>query len=204
MKNSTFNKLAPFYDFIEEKITNDYPCALRHINKYLEIKNDEKIIDIGGGTCKIAEQFYRKAKTMVNIDPSKALLTHNSNKEICKILCSGYNIPIKDSVFDKALLINTLHHINKKYCAELFSEAYRVLKKNGKFFILDLKKPRIWPEKVFTKIDHIGSGGKIFYHNPTEVKAFLLDVGFIKVEQKEIISEHPANENWRYVLMAKK
>lgn len=202
MRKSTFERVSFAYNFVEEHITRDYRFAIKHMDKYLTIKYEDRIVDIGSGTCKIAEKLSNKVKNIINIDPSKALLSKNKN--LIKIQADGTHIPIKNDVFDKIFLINVLHHIDQKHHDKFFLEAHRILKRNGKLLLIDLRKPKKLAEKMFARFDQFTSGGKTFYYNADEMKKKLHEIGFSKIEWKKLLDDYPEKKDMRYIFIAEK
>ena len=124
-----FDKISFFYDFIEKKILNDYKIALKYINQHLNFDKNQYIIDIGGGTGLVAKSIFDRVNNLFVFDYSKKMLKKIKNKKIVSIQGDAKKLCFADEVFDIALLVNTLHHIEKKYQITTLKEIFRILKK---------------------------------------------------------------------------
>lgn len=198
---SSFDKISFIYDFFEKHISKDYAVSISLIKEYLHVENYYKVIDVGGGTGFFAEFLSKEVNNVIVIDPSKKMLLKIKNFEINKIQADGKTIPFKNEIFDLAISINTLHHIDKKFQKQTLSQIYKILKNEGKLFIID-----IYPKdkglmkiiiSIFSKFEEFLTG-KIYHISPDDLKLKLKDTGF-----KEILI-YSFNENYRYVICCKK
>ena len=104
------------------------------------------LIDVACGTGDIAKLFIdvTKNKSSVEcIDPNKNMISFGKRKlknykNISWKIASAENLPFKDSKFDYYVISFGLR--NTKNINKSLSEAYRVLKKGGKFFCLEFSK----------------------------------------------------------------
>lgn len=103
------------------------------------IKVSGSIIDIGGGYGRLSFLYCPRFKYCLLIDPSKKLL-EIAKKDLEKFrnikfkIGTAEKIPARDSVFDLALMVRVVHHVNQPLSA--FREVYRVLKPHG-YLILE-------------------------------------------------------------------
>jgi ubiquinone/menaquinone biosynthesis C-methylase UbiE len=203
MSNATFDKVYFFYDIIEKYILKDYQRASELINRHLTSIKNEKIADIGGGTGIIAELLVKKGNEVTIIDPSIGLLSKVRNPSIPLIRGDGCSMPIKDGVFDTALLINTLHHIKKREKKRVLSETLRILRCGGKLFVIDLSLPDAPVKKIFAKLDGICSGGKTHYFSPSQLNSELTLIGFNKIKIfSSMKKEKTKEQKWVYASLA--
>src|SRR4030042_5742585 len=63
---------------------------------------------------------------------------------------SAYALPLKDGAVDLVICLNTLHHLEDPI--PFFNEAARVLKKGGKFVMMDFRRDAPKPLAVFFNI----------------------------------------------------
>ncbi len=148
---------------------NGFKQLIRGVQKNL--KNGMKIIDIGCGTGHILMNIYRTTKKkvkMVGIDNSSEMIRvakQNSKgiKDISFLLMDAFKIKFKNNTFD--IVINRLGAPPKSY-----KETYRILKKNGLFFLFITDKED-WKEvrNLFGFKDYFGL---------KEQLKMLKDVGF--------------------------
>ena len=87
------------------------------------LKRNQKIVDIGAGSCQIAE--YIRDKYQTDITPIDVVDYNKTNLKL--VLYNGKKIPFENQMFDIALIIFVLHH--SKDQEVILEEAQRVAKK---------------------------------------------------------------------------
>jgi len=196
MSFSSFDKISFLYDFIEKNIIKDFEGSLNIIYKHLFLKNDFILIDIGGGTGYITSNLSNKVKQAIVLDPSHKMLSKMNNRYISLIQGTGQNIPFKQNTFDIVLMINLLHHITPDEQGIVLKDAFRVLKKEGKIFIIDATHPKKIFAIIFRSIERI-IVGRIFHVNPDKLKNRLKKIGFSNIELY-----FPKESDWKYAIKA--
>lgn len=88
-----------------------------------DLKRNQKIIDIGAGSCLIAK--YIRDKFQTNITPIDVVDYNKTNLKL--VLYNGEKIPFENQTFDIALIIFVLHH--SKDQETILNEAKRVAKR---------------------------------------------------------------------------
>ena len=89
----------------------------------------DAVLDVGGGSGKVAKYFVGKVARIVVADPSEEAIGACRRKGLEAVVAPAQNLPFEDNVFDKAILVNDLHHMeNLEGAAE---EVFRVLKSGG-------------------------------------------------------------------------
>lgn len=198
MSRKSFDTVYFCYNFIEKYFIKDYQEALRLINKHLNLKKSQDLIDIGGGTGFIAASIIDKVNSITVVDHSKKMLNRLNNPLINKIQGNGILLPINDESFDIALLVNVLHHVKTNEQGEILKEIFRVLKKDGIAFILDLFFPKTFSNRIFNIVEEIAVGKT--YHVPHDVIISKLK----KIKFHDISLIYPDHRHWRYLIIAKK
>ncbi len=100
-----------------------------------------KIVDLGCGAGNTMELLLKRSKEMVGVEASKTMVDickkkFKKNKKVKLVLSSVTNVPVlKADYFDVVILRMSLHHIKEK--KKVLGEVKRVLKKNGKFILID-------------------------------------------------------------------
>jgi len=140
-----------------------------------------KILDLGCGigalTTRLAERF--PSTLIVGIDRSKYLLSRLQRKEnILTILGDIPALPLKNCSFDLVVAVQVLHEIfhfkGANALVETFHNVFSLLKKDGKFIILDHLNPGEasisfkLPEELHKKLSEFQSKfkpRKITYHD---------------------------------------
>ena len=113
-----------------------------NLKKILMNKDIGKCLDFG---TRNGEFLFRLKK---NVDSFEELIGIDNNKKTIKkmnklnkervkfIYMDGYNTDFPDEYYDAVSISNTLHHLN--YRDRMLKEMYRVLKKDGYFFINEM------------------------------------------------------------------
>jgi ubiquinone/menaquinone biosynthesis C-methylase UbiE len=124
----------------------------KFLNEQISIKNRSiKVLDIGCGSGKhlvsLAQKnhkgnFFGVDISIKAIGEAKKRINGQelTNNKDCKLNFSVQNaskLDFKDDFFDYVCIVSLLHHLKNYY--KIVSEAKRVLKKNGKLIIIDLK-----------------------------------------------------------------
>ncbi|MEK7510333.1 MAG: methyltransferase domain-containing protein [Patescibacteria group bacterium] len=110
--NSLFRKIA----YRGSRSRADY--ILMVIEPYL--KESDRILDIGAGSCAIAEVLRNKKFSVTPLDIENLSLV----SDIKPLLYDGKVLPFQNNAFDVSLLISTLHHLPKP--EEIVLEARRI------------------------------------------------------------------------------
>ena len=142
-----FDKVSNKYD-----VMNDFMSLGIHrlwkkdlVNMMSPSKNT-KLIDVGCGTGDIGKLFLDSVNyygEVYNVDPNKNMINagkkkFKNTKNIKWFVNSAENLQFKDNLFDFYTISFGLR--NTKDLDKSLSEAYRVLKKGGRFFCLEFSK----------------------------------------------------------------
>ena len=104
--------------------------------RWAEVPANAHVVDLGSGMGGIAAHWGQMRNdlrfTLVNINEFQLLL---SPKGCTTILCDMASIPVNAGSFDMAIALFSLGHGDLE---EVFSEASRILKPGGVFFIYDM------------------------------------------------------------------
>lgn len=130
-----YNKISEFrekfiYSPSEEYNTNE---ILKIIKKTLNRKGE--ILDVGCGSGNFIEAMTKNNYVnLVGVDISNQMIKLAKNKINGNFVLGDIeNLPLKDSVFDGGICINTLPHTQNPY--KCISEIRRTLRKNGKIIV---------------------------------------------------------------------
>ncbi len=142
-----YDRISGIYDYIEGAFEKKYrDMALDS----LEITTGESVIEIGCGTGhalkSIASQASPEGK-VIGLDissemckTSKKRLSSESDFDFEIICGDAVQIPLKDSIFDKAFMSFTLELFSEKEIRMVLGEINRVLKEEGKFCVVSLSR----------------------------------------------------------------
>jgi len=198
MGKVSFDRISFLYDFIERFILKDYQGSLDLMDKYLILKKSDDVIDVGSGTGFFSQSIVNNVSSVISVDPSKKMLLKNKNHDISNMQGNGTNLGIKDDSFDLALIINVIHHIQKEKQIDVISEVYRLLKKQGRIFIIEVFFPKTFWNKLFCFVEEL-LVGKTYHISAEKLESELKKVGFLNVKMT-----YPKEHNWKYVAIGKK
>ena len=198
MTSLSFDRVSFFYDFIEKYILKDYQGSMDLMNRYLSLHKNFSVIDIGGGTGFFSKEIIEKINKVVVVDPSSKMIKKIHNPNISMVQGDGGFLSIKDESFDLAIIVNVLHHIHKKDQKKVLAETFRVLKKNGSVFIIEVFFPMTFWNKLFCRFENF-TVGKTYHLSAEILESHLKNVGF-----KEITMRYPEEHSWKYVAVGLK
>jgi len=198
MPRASFDKTAMLYNFVEKHIWEDYSSACFIINEYLTLAPKEKIIDVGGGTGLIAKVLRSKKQNddIMVIDLSRSMLQKVKDPTLSVVQGDVTAFPLKDETFSIAILVNTVHHIYETKQQAALREVFRILKKQGRVFIIEISHPNTFLSNLFIKIEKI-LVGKTHHLTADKMQLAIQDAGF-----HEIKVFFPKKYPYRYVTTA--
>ncbi|KAH7825035.1 putative Methyltransferase-like protein 13 A (METTL13A) [Monocercomonoides exilis] len=136
--------------YTEEKTPFDWYMRWNDVHKFLKpyVQDDSKVLDLGCGTSKIAEELYNEGKQDITcIDFSEVVIKdmselHAGKQPHLKYICmDALNLEFPDESFDVIIdkgtsdSVFTGRHSYSKV-AKLFAEVSRVLKIGGKYIMI--------------------------------------------------------------------
>ncbi len=168
VKVKFFEMTASFYEKIHFS-TKQRTVLFFENQKFF--KPTDFVLDLAGGTGRIAQTLVGKVKEITVVDASQKMLNQCKNKiGVNCVFGLAEQIPFPDSYFDKIIIIDAFHHIQDREKAIL--EIKRVLKSDGKILIEEVNPKRIFGYllKVAEKFLAMGS---TFYSLPELKKLFI-------------------------------
>ena len=138
-KSTSWGNVADWYDVsIEREGSYQRELILPNLLRLVSIKPGEKIIDIACGQGFFSREFAKSLAAVTGVDISKELI--EIAKERSRDLKINYSVSPADKIsspnggFDKAVIILAIQDIENML--GVISEASRVLKSGGEFFIV--------------------------------------------------------------------
>jgi ubiquinone/menaquinone biosynthesis C-methylase UbiE len=123
-----FGIVAPYYDRL---------IRLRTAEKIIETANlpaQGVVLDVGGGTGRIAAALADLAPMVVVADLSFGMLLQARNKGELETVCSySEELPFANGAFDRVIMVDALHHVHDQRLTA--SELWRVVKDGGRIII---------------------------------------------------------------------
>lgn len=176
-----FDFLTPFYGPLVQVF---YGKQFRKIAKLINLKPKEKLLDVGcgdGNLLKILQGEYPKNKlTGLDID-SKILKIARKKlpKNIELIKSSAAKLPFPDHSVDVVTSTFMIHHLETQDKEKMIREIFRILKPNGRFYLLDFGPPTNLFGKIITtlfrKAEHLDDALEDRY------RKFTREAGFQKI-----------------------
>ncbi len=145
--SEVFNKVSDKYDLMNNIMSLGVHKSWKKKLIYsMNPKPNKKLIDVACGTGDISKLFLEATnnKSKVHsVDPSRKMISIGKKKlgkykNISWKVANAEKLPFNDSVFDYYVISFGLR--NTKDLNKVLSEAFRVLKKGGRFFCLEFSK----------------------------------------------------------------
>lgn len=123
---------------------------LKNVSKYLEVKKDDKLLDVGCADGRFFEYIKNKFESycMTGIDFAKNPLLNLKRKKITEnIVCGDIcNLPFKAGLFDKGVSIQTLQQVpSQKQRIKVLKNLNCALTRGGKAVITVLNQNTWFP-----------------------------------------------------------
>ena len=153
--------VAKHYDILMNTITlGKYSSFIQKIIRLMKIKPEHKLIDLGAGTGRNARLMMEQLSTkgeLVGLDISEVMIAQfkknctefNNAKVINKRIDKDLDY---EMYFDKAFISFVLHGFPQEARKQIIRNAFKALKKNGEFFILDYNEFSLKEMSFYLKI----------------------------------------------------
>lgn len=136
-----FSRWAPVYDVFEIILSNVRKKMTQEINPI-----NKSILDVATGTGSLAIELSNSAEKVVGIDLSSKMLdiaeTKRINDNLTFLQMDASRMKFDDEEFDLVTISLGLHDMPLEIRTLALEEVKRVLKKNGKLFILEYDLPK--------------------------------------------------------------
>jgi len=173
-----FGLIAPYYD---------HAIPLRLVEQFIrmiELPVAGKLLDVGGGTGRVAKVFIDQASQVVVADSSMGMLSQAKSKNGLGLICSqSESLPFPDEYFERVVMIDALHHVGDQKISA--GEIWRVVKPGGLVVILepDIRRFAVklvaFFEKVLLMRSHFLSADQItLLFRFSDAKSSIIEDGF--------------------------
>jgi demethylmenaquinone methyltransferase/2-methoxy-6-polyprenyl-1,4-benzoquinol methylase len=142
-----FGIIAPFYD---RAVPFNYR---QHMIELVGLPIEGAILDVGGGTGRVAQAFEHLAGRVVVADLSFGMLSQARQKRGLWPVCSeAESLPFPDKTFERIVMIDAFHHVLSQ--EKTVNELWRVLRGGGRIVIQepDLRKLSVKFVALFEKV----------------------------------------------------
>lgn len=171
-----FDFFSPIYDRVFGKISHS------EIYKLANIEPQHALLDVGGGTGRVAVNFTSITDQVIIADSAINMIREAQKKGVSAVNANAEQLPFESTVFDRIIMVDALHHVNDQ--RQTLDELWRLLKPGGRLVI---EEPDIhhWVVKI------IALGEKILFMRshflqPQEIKAMC---SFTDAQRVEVRSE---------------
>lgn len=201
--------------FAERSKKKDWTISVEN-NLLPELKPNKsmRIVDFCTGSGNIIPYFKNKVKEFIAVDASKEMVkilreNFGTIKNLRIIQSDVGKVPFDSNKYDAVINKFSLHHI---YNADpMVKEAFRIIKKGGKFFVIDCVFEGSFFDRIkvlFVKIYKAFKQGfhELFcrYRNESEITNLLLRNGFKVIKKKNIGGSKTYSFFTDYIYICKK
>ena len=126
-----FSFIAPIY----ARVTYSKKDAMREV---ASLPVNGRLLDIGGGTGRVAAAIREFVDDIVIADVSFGMLAHSPRTDFRPVCGASESLPFSSDSFDRVIMVDALHHVIDH--ADTANEMFRVLKPGG---VLVIEEPDI-------------------------------------------------------------
>jgi demethylmenaquinone methyltransferase/2-methoxy-6-polyprenyl-1,4-benzoquinol methylase len=122
-----FDWVAPHYERV---------FGVRHLDRlfaHLAPGAGHWLLDVGGGTGQIAQQFAGQVRLACVLEPSSGMLAQGRSKGICQVQGVAEDMPFPSGSLDRVCMVDTFHHLLDH--GQAARELVRVLAPGGRLVI---------------------------------------------------------------------
>ena len=168
--------------------------AIDTIKDRINLKPDKLLLDLGGGTGRVALELSKMTNGCILLDRSFEMLQQASMKTHNLFLVQGVgeNLPFRKDSIPQIFTNDTLHHIHPQ--KETLANCYESLEPNGNLIIREYD-PEAWRTKFLIFFEWVLMFGSKF-HSPKKLAEMCQQLGF-KTEWQHLSKS-------TYLLKAKK
>ncbi len=121
-----FSLIAPLYARARYR-------ALDRMREYAVLPVKGRLLDVGGGTGRVATALRDLVKELVITDISMGMLEKAPRPTLKPASCFSESLPFTDNCFERVIMVDALHHVVDQ--ARTAEEMLRVLKPGGRLVI---------------------------------------------------------------------
>jgi len=122
-----FRFIAPFYDRIFAGLRTE------RLKELLPLSEGGWLLDVGGGTGRVAEAIEDATNRAVILDVSAAMLYQARSKGLIAVQGEAEALPFRSNVFPCILMVDTFHHLRDHEAS--VAELLRVLAPTGRLVV---------------------------------------------------------------------
>ena len=178
--NNFFDIVAHIY----EKLHFGAQKTFDKIKSIAIFESSDKVVDLGGGTGRIANLLADEVQKITVVDTSEGMLKQcrQRHPKLSCIQAKAQNLPFADDSVNKVIIVDAFHHFQDQ--KQVVREIERVLVKNGKVVVEEFNPLRMIGKMVVI-MEKIFLMGSAFY-TPASLADLFSSNGF----KIQLINEH--------------
>lgn len=122
-----FNFISLIYDRVFGRSTD------QRIVNLSKVESHHSLLDIGGGTGRVAISFFSLTPTIIIADSALRMLQQAKSKGLSAIQTQSETLPFPDSAFDRIIMVDAFHHVFDQ--RQSLDEIWRTLAPGGRLII---------------------------------------------------------------------
>jgi demethylmenaquinone methyltransferase/2-methoxy-6-polyprenyl-1,4-benzoquinol methylase len=126
-RHGHFDLIAPIYDRFFGGVSLD------QLFQHLDVRPGDLVLDIGGGTGRVARHVVERGGQVIVVDPSPRMLQSAREKNLVGVRALAEQLPFPADSIDRILIVDAFHHFAQQELAA--RDLMRVLKPGGKLVI---------------------------------------------------------------------
>lgn len=176
--NSHFDWLAHFYD-------RALPFTrVEQMLRVLDLPQAGRLLDVGGGTGRVAEALRAHAGWVLVVDVSQGMLVQARQKDLAVASTAAEQLSFREGTFDRVLMMDALHHVVDQ--AQTVRELYRVLKVGGRLVIGE-PDFRLFSIKLVALAEKLALMRSHFLY-PAQIAALFPSEADVRIETEEYMA----------------
>lgn len=167
-----FDIVAPIY----ERVHFGAQETFDKIKSVVVFEQSDKVIDLGGGTGRIAKFLENKVQKVTVVDTSEGMLKQcrQRHPRLSCLYVEAQNLPFSDENINKVVIIDAFHHFQNQ--KQVVKEIKRVLVKNGKVVVAEFN-PTKMAGRLAMVMEKLFLMGSVF-HSPSSLVNLFSSNGF--------------------------
>lgn len=186
-----FDQVAGFYDdwYSHPQGRQVFKAELRALESL--VPDSGLGLEVGAGTGVFAESLTDEGRTIICLDPSRAMLANAKERKMPAIMGVGENIPITKRAVGFTYMVTTIEFLENPVAA--LKQVMETTKKDAPLTILFINADSAWGSlyrQIGVKGDPVFRYAKL--RSLREVREILVDAGYVIQESVGTLTTGPA------------